>query len=185
MQHDPMKQWQELGELSRKAVEELAALNMAAFGSLLKGPGAWTGGEAAALGKQSLTTAQDINTLGTDALTHLLRAQLDLLDTQSVAQSVKELGEINAAAVSRLIQTQLAMVSVYMDATAKHVETLKAARGVEDVVNAQSALFSELQERLKDSGLETLKTLESIKSALGAWVERRIDDSAGEAGAGT
>jgi hypothetical protein len=46
-------------------------------------------------------------------------------------------------------------------------------------------LFTELQERLKDSGIETLKTLESVKSALGAWVERRLDESAREGGAGT
>ncbi|EDN71033.1 Phasin [Beggiatoa sp. PS] len=74
---------------------------------------------------------------------------------KSAMDAIKELGEINVNTMTRLTQRQMEMVNLYMEGGSKQLETLSEAKNPQDVVAAQSHLFTELNEKLMDNARQT------------------------------
>ncbi|MDY6992990.1 MAG: phasin family protein [Pseudomonadota bacterium] len=90
-------------------------------------------------------------------------------------ESIKELGEINTQAMTRLTQRQMEMVNIYMEGGAKQLEALSSAQGMPDMVAAQSQLFTELNQKLMDNAQQTVALLTEVKAELATWVEKNME----------
>lgn len=94
---------------------------------------------------------------------------------KATMEAIKELGEINTNAMTRLTQRQMDMVNLYMEGGTKQLEALNEAKGVQDVVAAQSRLFAELNEKLMDNVRQTVEVLVDVKTELSAWAEKGME----------
>ncbi len=97
---------------------------------------------------------------------------------KAAMQAIKELGEINTNAMTRLTQRQMEMVNLYMEGGAKQLETLSQIKGMPDMVAAQSRLFAELNEKLMENARQTVEVLVEVKTELNAWVEKGMQNAA-------
>ncbi len=94
---------------------------------------------------------------------------------QSAMEAIKELGEINTKAMTRLTQRQMDMVNLYMEEGTKQIETLSQAKGVPDIVAAQSRWFTELNEKVMDNARQTVEDLVNVKAEFTSWAEKGMD----------
>jgi phasin family protein len=94
---------------------------------------------------------------------------------KSAMDAIKELGEINANTMTRLTQRQMEMVNLYMEGGSKQLETLSDAKNVQDVIAAQSHLFTELNEKLMDNARQTVNDLAEVKEKLSTWAEKGME----------
>lgn len=91
---------------------------------------------------------------------------------KSAMDAIKELGEINTTAMTRLTQRQMDMISLYMESGSKQLETLSHAKNMQDLAAAQSKLFTEMNEKLLDNARQTVEVLVDVKAELSSWVEK-------------
>jgi phasin family protein len=91
---------------------------------------------------------------------------------KTAMEAIKELGEINTNAMTKLTQRQMEMVSLYMEGSAKQLEALSQAKGVPDLISAQSGLFAQLNEKLMANAQQTMDVLAAVKQDLTDWVEK-------------
>ena len=96
---------------------------------------------------------------------------------KAAMEAIKELGEINTTAMTRLTQRQMDMVNLYIEGGSKQLTALSEAKGVQDIVSAQSRLFTELNEKLMENARQTLEVLVDVKSELSAWVEKSVENA--------
>ncbi|HID98823.1 MAG TPA: phasin family protein [Thiotrichaceae bacterium] len=94
---------------------------------------------------------------------------------QSAMEAIKELGEINTKAMTRLTQRQMDMVNLYMEEGTKQIETLSQAKGAPDIVAAQSRWFTELNEKVMDNARQTVEDLVNVKAEFTSWAEKGMD----------
>jgi phasin family protein len=96
---------------------------------------------------------------------------------QAAMEAMKELGQINTNAMTRLTQRQMEMVSLYMEGSAKQLESLGHTKGVPDLISAQSQLFAELNEKLMANARQTLDVLVDVRTELSSWVEKSMKNA--------
>jgi phasin family protein len=96
---------------------------------------------------------------------------------QAAMEAMKELGQINTNAMTRLTQRQMEMVSLYMEGSAKQLEALSQTKGVPDLITAQSQLFAELNEKLMANARQTLDVLVDVRTELSSWVEKSMKNA--------
>jgi len=94
---------------------------------------------------------------------------------KAAMDAIKELGEINTKAMTRLTQRQMEMTSLYMESGAKQMEVFGQAKGVQDIMTAQSQLFNELNEKLMDNARQTIDILADVKTELSDWAEKGME----------
>lgn len=110
-----------------------------------------------------------VNTMQNDLIQQW--AELNKITTDSI----KELGEINTNAMTRLTQRQMEMMNLYMEGGAKQLETLNETKDVQDIVAAQSRLFNEFNTKLTENARQTASELVDVKDKLSAWVEKNTE----------
>ncbi len=98
-------------------------------------------------------------------------AELNKITTDSI----KELGEINTNAMTRLTQRQMEMMNLYMEGGAKQLETLNETKDIQDIVATQSKLFNEFNTKLTENARQTASELVDVKDKLSAWVEKNTE----------
>ncbi len=96
---------------------------------------------------------------------------------KTAMEAIKELGEINTAAMTRLTQRQMEMVNLYMEGGAKQLEALSEAKGVQDITAAQSRLLTEFNDKLMENARQTMEVLTDTKTQLSAWAEKGIENA--------
>ncbi|MDD2816199.1 MAG: phasin family protein [Thiotrichaceae bacterium] len=89
--------------------------------------------------------------------------------------AIKELGDINSQAMNSLAERQIEMMNLYMEGGSKQLEVASTAQNPQDVVAAQSRLFTELNEKLMDNARQTTEVLADVKGKLAAWVEKGME----------
>lgn len=100
---------------------------------------------------------------------------------KAAMQAIKELGEINTAAMTKLTQRQMDMVGIYMEGSAKQMEMLSQTKSVQDMVTVQARLFTELNEKLMENARQTVQVLMDVKTDLSSWVEKNMEAAAAKA----
>ncbi|MBE9561986.1 MAG: phasin family protein [Proteobacteria bacterium] len=89
--------------------------------------------------------------------------------------AIKELGEINTNAMTRLTQRQMEMMNLYMEGGAKQLESLDETKDVQDMVATQSRLFEEFNTKLTENARQTASELVDVKDKLSAWAEKNTE----------
>ncbi|ALG68308.1 hypothetical protein [Beggiatoa leptomitoformis] len=173
MENTFIKQWQDMNQASLDAFKKLASGNTEASNGLFNAQA--VPANFAEFMKMALASTRDLREFNSNAFNTLLQKQLSIVDLQSSATAVKSLGEISQAAVSGFVQSQTATLVIYMESTAHYLEELKKAKTAEDVIAAQTALFAELQDKLKTNTEQTLELLGSVKTGLNAWAETTLN----------
>ena len=92
--------------------------------------------------------------------------------------AIKELGEINTNAMSRLTQRQMEMMNLYMEGGAKQLESLDETKDIQDIVATQSRLFEEFNTKLTENARQTASELTDVKDKLSAWAEKNTEVAA-------
>ncbi|ALG67983.1 phasin family protein [Beggiatoa leptomitoformis] len=103
----------------------------------------------------------------------LLKKWTDM--NKTAMDAMKELGEINTAAMTRLTQRQMEMVNLYMESGAKQLQAMGEVKNVQDMVNVQSRLFAEMNEKLMENARQTIEILVDVKSELASWAEKGME----------
>jgi hypothetical protein len=96
---------------------------------------------------------------------------------KAAMDAIKDMGEINTNAMSRLTQRQQEMVNLYMEGGTKQLEVLDDVKGVQDIVTAQSRLFTELNEKLMANARQTMDDLVEVKDKLSTWAEKGMENA--------
>jgi phasin family protein len=96
---------------------------------------------------------------------------------KAAMDAMKELGEINTNAMTRLTQRQMEMVNLYMEGGSKQLETLGEAKNLQDVTSAQTRLFTELNEKLMENARQTADDLVNVKTELTSWAEKGMEQA--------
>ena len=96
---------------------------------------------------------------------------------KTAMDAMKELGEINTSVMTRLTQRQMDMVNLYMEGSAKQMAAFSEAKGMQDIVSAQTRLFTELNEKLIDNARQTIEILMDVKTQLSAWAEKSMENA--------
>ncbi len=94
---------------------------------------------------------------------------------KATMNAFKELGEINAGAMTRLTQRQMDMVNLYMEGGAKQLEMFGDAKNMQDVMATQTQLVTEFNEKLIDNARQTIEVLTDTKDALTTWAEKGVE----------
>lgn len=86
-------------------------------------------------------------------------------------ESVKRLGEINARALQRLSEAQLAAATDCLEGGVKQAQLMGEVKGFNDVVSGQSRILGELNEKLVGHAKKSADILIETRGELTAWVE--------------
>ncbi len=97
---------------------------------------------------------------------------------KTTVNAIKELGEINTTAMTRLTQRQMDMMKLYMETGAKQLELLGKVQNMQDLSVSQAKLFTEMNERLLENARQTVNVLVDVKAELSAWVEKEMHSTA-------
>jgi hypothetical protein len=178
MQQALFKPWYDLNQFSLGFYKASSQSQTTVLNDLIKiqwGPANW-----AKLAQASLRSFKAWSEANESTFNRVWQTQLGKLDLGDSAAALRELNEITMSFVTTLLQNQVNGTSLFVEAWAKYLESLKQAKSVEDAIAAQAHLFSDTHEKLKTSSLETLQTLGSVRAALTAWTEKTIDNAAEE-----
>ncbi|MDM8569923.1 phasin family protein [Thiotrichales bacterium HSG1] len=92
--------------------------------------------------------------------------------------AIKELGEINTNAMTRLTQRQMEMMNLYMEGGAKQLESLDGTKDIQDIATNQSQLFEEFNTKLTENARQTASELVDVKNKLSEWAEKNTEVAA-------
>jgi phasin family protein len=90
-------------------------------------------------------------------------------------ESFKQLGEINAAMMSKLTERQMAAANAYVEGMSKQMETIGEVKNPQDVVALQAKLAKEFGEKMMENARQTMDVLTQTRSDLAAWVEKGME----------
>ncbi|HLC16111.1 MAG TPA: phasin family protein [Thermodesulfovibrionia bacterium] len=178
MQNDLLKQWTDSTQTAIASFKKLTDENMATLDSWMQG--FWRIQDFAEFTKSSMKSAKDVEKINTSSLNTFLQQQLGKLNVKASATAMKDLGSIISDSMNRLMENQMKLLNGYMESSAQHMETLKQAKSVNDVISVQMNLFSEFQGKIKDNMIHLMLILEGIKTAVVYWIERSVDNMAAD-----
>lgn len=172
---DLMKQWMDLSKSITDSLQQMTQNNITAMSELTQSAvGSY---QLSEFMKNVTATGKGLEAAQRGVVNEFLQGQLKTINLTANANALKELGEINASAMNRLVESQMEIVNSYLESSTKHMDNLKQAQSMEDLLGAQSALFTELQSKMKTNTQETLDVLNEVKSAVGAWTEKTLKES--------
>lgn len=93
---------------------------------------------------------------------------------KTVLESMKRLAEINAKAVERTTECQLALAADYMDVAVKQMGMFGDMKDMQAAVAAQSKLASEFGEKLVTHAKNSAEVFEATKGEYTVWFEEGI-----------
>lgn len=111
-------------------------------------------------------------------MTHELFSQFSNAGHASY-ESLRELGEINARAIKRLTEIQLALANLGIDGTVRQTRLLTTTSSYSDLVAAQSRMASEYGGRLLEISREAAEGLSESREAFVAWAKRSFEKTPG------
>lgn len=178
MQNDLIKQWVESNKLAIESFKNIAATNVNAMDKMLTSfvsPSAF-----AELSKSYISLVKELGEVYTDSVNELFQSQLKLVNLQATSESFKDLGDIYVSSMTNLGQKQAELMRLYIETMTEYLEILKGAKKIDDLVNVQTSMFTQLQEKVKTNMLETMAVFNSINTAMENWTQKSLDAIASE-----
>lgn len=94
---------------------------------------------------------------------------------KGLMDSLKQLGEINAAMMSKLTERQMAAANAYVEGMSKQMENIGDVKNAQDVVALQAKLAKEFGEKMMENARQTMDVLTQTRTDLAAWVEKGME----------
>lgn len=89
-------------------------------------------------------------------------------------EAARQLGDINLRTWNNLLEKQLDMFGVWVDAGVKQVELTSTAKDYKDYLGSQATLTQELAEKLIAGGREAISTGTEAQGEYRAWYEKSV-----------
>jgi len=89
--------------------------------------------------------------------------------------SLKQLGELQMNAWTKLMDKQVALFNSVMDNTSKQVELVSSNKTVEEKINAQMELSRNFAENMMEKTRESVELAQETTEAYRQWADKNIE----------
>jgi hypothetical protein len=86
----------------------------------------------------------------------------------------RELADINLRAWNKMLEKQMDMMNVWIEASVKQVELSSTIKDQKEYMTSQSVLTRDLGEKLIDSGRKAISAGNDMQSEYRAWYEKSV-----------
>lgn len=91
-------------------------------------------------------------------------------------QSLRRLGEINQRALDRLMDKQVSLMNIWMDAGMQQIKLATEAKGLQDLMTGNLTITKTVAEKLMAENRESLEMAAETRDELRAWFESGVAD---------
>ena len=89
-------------------------------------------------------------------------------------QSLRRLGEINQRAFDRMMDKQVSLMNIWMDAGMQQIKLATEAKGVQDLMTGNLAISKAVAEKVMAENRDSLETAAQTRDELRAWWESGV-----------
>lgn len=94
-------------------------------------------------------------------------------------ESARQLGDINLRTWNNLIEKQMGMIDIWLEAGARQVELSTAAEDPKEYLGAQVALTRDMGEKLIAGGRDAVSSGGDVQGEYRAWYEKSVQTMTG------
>jgi phasin family protein len=91
-------------------------------------------------------------------------------------QSLRRLGEINQRALDRMIDKQVSLMNIWMDAGMQQIKLATEAKGLQEMMTGNLAITKTVAEKLMAENRDSLEMAAQTRDELRAWWESGVAD---------
>lgn len=91
-------------------------------------------------------------------------------------QSLRRLGEINQRALDRLMDKQVSLMNIWMDAGMQQIKLATEAKGLQELMTGNLAITKAIAEKLAAENRDSLEMATETRDELRAWFESGVAD---------
>jgi phasin family protein len=89
-------------------------------------------------------------------------------------QSMRRLGEINQRALDRMLDKQVTLMNIWMDAGMQQIKLATEAKGLQDLMTGNLAITKAVAEKLVAENRDSLEMAAETRDELRAWWENGV-----------
>lgn len=98
--------------------------------------------------------------------------------SQTAMGSMKELQELTAKTIEKLMAQQMAVMNSYVELTSKQMSALTEAKGVDQLMSSQTALMNAYSTAFMDSLKRAADVVNESKDEYTAWLNKAFSQKA-------
>ena len=91
-------------------------------------------------------------------------------------QSLRRLGEINQRALDRVMDKQVTLMNIWMDAGMQQIKLATEAKGLQDLMTGNLTITKTVAEKLMAENRDSLEMAAETRDELRAWFESGVAD---------
>jgi phasin family protein len=91
-------------------------------------------------------------------------------------QSLRRLGEINQRAFDRMVDKQVSLMNIWMDAGMQQIKLATEAKGLQDLMTGNLTITKAVAEKLVAENRGSLEMAAETRDELRAWFESGVAD---------
>lgn len=91
-------------------------------------------------------------------------------------QSLRRLGEINQRTLDRMIDKQVSLMNIWMDAGMQQIKLATEAKGLQELMTGNLAIGKVVAEKLVAENRDTLEMAAQAREELRTWWESGVTD---------
>lgn len=91
-------------------------------------------------------------------------------------QSLRRLGEINQRALDRMIDKQVSLMNIWMDAGMQQIKLATEAKGLQELMTGNMAITKAVAEKVMAENRDSLEMAAQTRDELRAWWESGVAD---------
>ena len=91
-------------------------------------------------------------------------------------QSLRRLGEINQRAFDRMVDKQVSLMNIWMDAGMQQIKLATEAKGLQDLMTGNLTITKAVAEKLVAENRDSLEMATETRDELRAWFESGVAD---------
>lgn len=97
--------------------------------------------------------------------------------TKTMMDSVKELQSINEKTLQQLTEQQFKSAQTFIQTSSEQLEKLSQVKSVEEAINEQAKITSEIGEMMMANAQETMKVLSTGQKELEALISKAVKEN--------
>lgn len=91
-------------------------------------------------------------------------------------QSLRRLGEINQRAFDRMMDKQVSLMNIWMDAGMQQIKLATEAKGLQELMTGNLVITKAIAEKLAAENRDSLEMATETRDELRAWFESGVAD---------